>query len=357
MENIIKVGTIVDATITSIKDFGAFADFGEGSGLIYFTQIVPKVEHGNISNVLSVGQQVKCKIEQIKTDGKISLTMKLSVAKGKKPSRKEIIESVKEDIKVMDADDTSIRAIWKNLTDIQHYMLMYMQGNIPLRKGSAFIDQNTGTLIAEIDMSLHFENFKKEVRRVFDADVNRHFLLTNYWCFESDVELHSPLERSHFAETSGHMYVIMGENPVIEIVIKSDSNESNKIIIERLQSYYPQMEILSDNDNELFVTIPYKSRAELNDLKMELGYALSGIRNGIQDEADDTNDKEIKQYDAVNFNYEILDIKDGHDRFLLTMNPEALMDEEGLRFGSFKGQNFIRKYFSCEVLISNTSCL
>lgn len=341
MENIIKVGTIVDATITSIKDFGAFADFGEGSGLIYFTQIVPKVEHGNISNVLSVGQQVKCKIEQIKTDGKISLTMKLSVAKEKKPSRKEIIESVKEDIKVMDADDTSIRAIWKNLTDIQHYMLMYMQGNIPLRKGSACIDQNTGTLIAEIDTSLHFENFKKEVRRVFDADVNRHFRLTNYWCFESDVELHSPLERSHFAETSGHMYVIMGENPVIEIVIKSDSNESNKIIIERLQSYYPQMEILSDNDNELFVTIPYKSRAELNDLKMELGYALSGIRNGIQDEADDTNDKEIKQYDAVNFNYEILDVKDGHDRFLLTMNPEALMDEEGLRFGSFKGQNFI----------------
>lgn len=74
----IKEGDIVEAIITSIKDFGAFADFGEGSGLIYFTQIVPKTEHGNVSSVLSLGQRIKCKVDQIKSDGKISLSMRIS---------------------------------------------------------------------------------------------------------------------------------------------------------------------------------------------------------------------------------------------------------------------------------------
>ena len=72
-----KVGDIVKAEIVSIKDFGAFADFDGGSGLIYYTQIVPRVEHGAIDQVLSEGQIVDCAISEIKPDGKISLTMKL----------------------------------------------------------------------------------------------------------------------------------------------------------------------------------------------------------------------------------------------------------------------------------------
>ena len=158
----ISVGDIVEATITSIKDFGAFADFGEGSGLIYYTQIVPKVEHGNISSVLSIGEQVKCKVEQIKPDGKISLTMKLSASIEKKPTRSQIIENVKEDIKDMSSNDTSIRAIWKALTEIQHYMLKYMQGIIPFKKGSVRFDRAGNKLTAEIDTSVHFDTLKKK---------------------------------------------------------------------------------------------------------------------------------------------------------------------------------------------------
>lgn len=350
MEYNIKEGDIVDVTISSIKDFGAFADFGEGSGLIYFNQIVPKVEYGNISSVLSVGQKAKCKVVQLKPDGKVALTMNISATNQKKQSRKQIIETVKEDIKEMDSDDTSIRSIWKNLTDIQHYMLMYMQGNIPLRKGSAKIDSKSNTLIAEIDTSLHFQKFKKEVRRVFDSDVYKHPILPNYWYFESDVDLYSLSDRINFSETSGHMYVVMGENPVIEIKINADNDESKKTIIERLQAYYPQMELLLDNDSGLYFSLPYKNRAELNDYNVELSYALSGIRNGIQDELEDANE-DSKHYEAASFNYEILEIEDGHDKFLLTQNPEALMDEEGLRFSSFKGQNFIIPDGECEIQV------
>lgn len=338
----ISVGDIVEATITSIKDFGAFADFGEGSGLIYYTQIVPKVEHGNISSVLSIGEQVKCKVEQIKPDGKISLTMKLSASIEKKPTRSQIIENVKEDIKDMSSNDTSIRAIWKALTEIQHYMLKYMQGIIPFKKGSVRFDRAGNKLTAEIDTSVHFDTFKKEVRRIFDANVIKHESLKDYWYFDTDVELHTQYERDSFTESSGHMYVVVHSNPVLEItIVITDSNVKAKdIIIERLQSYYPQIEILSDNANSLYIALPYRNRSELKDLKQEIVYAMSGIQNGIQDEEDNSTSSENTKYDAVTFNYSIRDINDC-DRFLVTMNPEALMDQEGLRFGSFRGQNFM----------------
>lgn len=334
----LKKGDIIDVTVTGIADFGAFTD----NGLIYFTNITPHVEHGKVGSVLSVGQTVKCQIDKIKPDGKISLTMKISTEPDKKQTRQQVIKEVREDIQEMSSDDTSIRAIWKNLTDIQHYMLMYMQGNIPLKKDSARLDINNNTLTAEIDTSIHFDNFKKEVRRVFDADVIKHDFLKDYWFFETDVELHPQSERSYFSESSGHMYVDMGEDPVLEMFITPVDEDAKQIIIERLQSYYPQMEILYDSECKLYAVLPYKNRAELNDYRLELGYAMSGIRNGIQDENEETNGtEEIKQYNAANFNYEIKDIADAHDRFLVTLNPEALMDEEGLRFGSFKGQSFV----------------
>jgi superfamily I DNA and/or RNA helicase/predicted RNA-binding protein with RPS1 domain len=341
MANTISVGDVVEATITSIKDFGAFVDYGEGSGLIYFSQIVPKVEHGNISSVLSINQQVKCKVIEIKTDGKVSLTMKLSASKEKRPSRNQIIENVKEDIKDMSSNDTTIRAIWKALTEIQHYMLKYMQGNIPFRKGSVRFDRTGNKLTAEIDTSVHFDSFRKEVRRIFDADVSKHELLKDYWYFDTDVELHSQIERDTFSENSGHMYVVVHSNPVLEAMISiTDNNaKAKEIIVNRLQSYYPQMEILSDKNNSLYITFPYRNRNELKDLRQELEYAMSGIQNGIKDE--DSVSNEDNQYDAVTFNYELRAVDDSCDRFLVTLNPEALMDQEGLRFGSFRGQNFI----------------
>ena len=102
-----KVGDVVKATIVNIKDFGAFADFDGGSGLIYFTQIVPRVEHGAIEGVLSIGDTVDCAISEIKPDGKISLTMKIK----RKEARKAKIEEVKQDIQNMSEEDTNIRSI------------------------------------------------------------------------------------------------------------------------------------------------------------------------------------------------------------------------------------------------------
>ena len=72
-----KTGDAVKAEIVNVKDFGAFAEFDGGSGLIYFTQIVPRVEYGAIGEVLHVGDTVNCVISEIKSErrsNKISKT-------------------------------------------------------------------------------------------------------------------------------------------------------------------------------------------------------------------------------------------------------------------------------------------
>lgn len=329
-----KIGDVVKAKIVNIKDFGAFAEFDGGSGLIYFTQIVPRVEHGAIGEVLHVGDTVNCVISEIKPDGKISLTMKIK----RREARKAKIDEVKQDIQNMSEEDTNIRSIWMALTDIQHFMLKYMQMPIPIKHGSTKIDSKGEKLTAEIDHEVHFDAFQNEVRRVFSADVFKHETLSGFWYFETDAELYNPEVRQLFADECSNMYVRMQANPIIEISISHVDEKSKSILISRLQNYYAQIEAVSDKDDSLFLTLPYRTHAELNDYRDELGYALDGISNGVSDVGDNG---EHVEYEPASFHWQIKDIREGCDRFLLTLNEEALLDREGLRFGSLRGQSFV----------------
>lgn len=329
-----KTGDAVKAEIVNVKDFGAFAEFDGGSGLIYFTQIVPRVEYGAIGKVLHVGDTVNCVIYEIKSDGKISLTMKLK----RKEVRKAKIEEVKQDIQNMSEEDTNIRSIWMALTDIQHFMLKYMQMPIPIKHGSTKIDSKGEKLTAEIDQEVHFNAFQNEVRRVFSADVFKHETLSGFWYFETDAELYNPEVRQLFADECSNMYVRMQANPVIEISISHVDDKSKSILLSRLQNYYAQIDVLSDKEDSLFLTLPYHTHTEQNDYRDELEYALDGISNGVPDIGDN---EECIEYEPAYFNWQIKEIREGCDRFLLTLNEEALLDREGLRFGSLRGQSFV----------------
>lgn len=329
-----KTGDAVKAEIVNIKDFGAFAEFDGGSGLIYYTQIVPRVEHGAIGEVLHVGDTVNCIISEIKSDGKISLTMKLK----RKEVRKAKIEEVKQDIQNMSEEDTNIRSIWMALTEIQHFILKYMQMPIPIKPGSTKIDSKGEKLTAEIDQEVHFNAFQNEVRRVFSADVFKHEILSGFWYFETDAELYNPEVRQLFADECSNMYVRMQANPVIEISISHVDEKSKSILLSRLQNYYAQIDVLSDKEDSLFLTLPYHTHTEQNDYRDELEYALDGISNGVPDIGDN---EECIEYEPAYFNWQIKEIREGCDRFLLTLNEEALLDREGLRFGSLRGQSFV----------------
>lgn len=81
-----KAGDIVEGTVDSIKDYGAFVNLEGGvSGLIHVSQISnQRIKHPGV--VLKEGQQVKAKIRSIE-NGKISLTMK-----GLEPAQEEEAE-------------------------------------------------------------------------------------------------------------------------------------------------------------------------------------------------------------------------------------------------------------------------
>lgn len=234
------VGQIIEeAKIVNIKDFGAFVEIGPfQNGLIHFSQVIPKVEYGKVGNVLSIGDKVRCAVSEIKADGKISLTMKIK----RHIERKHQIDQVKKDIANMSDEDTSLRSIWMVLTNIQHYMLKYMQLAIPLKKGSACLNPTGNKLIAQIDSQIHFDNFRNEVRRLFSTNVVRHSLLPRFWYFETDADLCSNMQQ--FVESCNNMYVSVRSNPVVEILIKDADETSKGIIKTRLQSYYSQLDFL-----------------------------------------------------------------------------------------------------------------
>lgn len=217
------VGQIIEeAKVVNIREFGVFVEIDSSlTGLIHFSQIIPKVGYGNISTVLSVGDRIRCAVSEVKPDGKVNLTMKIR----KRIERKHQIEQVKKDIANMSNEDTSLRSIWMVLTNIQHYMLKYMQLAIPLKKGSASLNPKGNKLTALIDSQIHFDNFKSEIRRLFSADVVSHSLLPGFCYFETDVDLCSNMQQ--FVDSCSNMYVSVRPNPVVEIQIK-DADEASK---------------------------------------------------------------------------------------------------------------------------------
>ena len=71
----VKVGQVFTGTVSTLKEYGAFVDIGDGlSGLVHISQIShERIKHPGV--VLKEGQEVNVKVIDIK-DGKISLSIK-----------------------------------------------------------------------------------------------------------------------------------------------------------------------------------------------------------------------------------------------------------------------------------------
>ena len=71
-----KVGDIVEGKITGIKDYGVFADIGEGkSGMVHISEVANTFV-SDIHQFVKLGDVFKMKILTVSEDGKISLSIK-----------------------------------------------------------------------------------------------------------------------------------------------------------------------------------------------------------------------------------------------------------------------------------------
>lgn len=83
----IEVGSIVSGKVTGITNFGAFIDLGDKkTGLVHISEISDRYIK-DISEVLSVGDEVKVKILSIADDGKIGLSIRKAQENSEKDSR------------------------------------------------------------------------------------------------------------------------------------------------------------------------------------------------------------------------------------------------------------------------------
>lgn len=88
----IEEGSIVDGKVTTITNFGAFLDLGDGkSGMVHISEVANTYVK-EIAEYLSVGDAVKAKVLTVSPDGKISLSIK-KLDDGGGLKRKEVKES------------------------------------------------------------------------------------------------------------------------------------------------------------------------------------------------------------------------------------------------------------------------
>jgi S1 RNA binding domain protein len=72
----LEIGTIAEGKVTGITKFGAFVELEPGtSGMVHISEVANRYIN-DISEVLTVGQNVNVKIISVSDDGKIALSIK-----------------------------------------------------------------------------------------------------------------------------------------------------------------------------------------------------------------------------------------------------------------------------------------
>ena len=330
-----NIGDTIEGTISYIKDFGIILSFEGYNGMIYYKDIVPRVEYGKIGNTFSTNQTIKAKIKEIKDDGKIYLTMR-------QPNRQTVIRKVKEEVKKLDNEDanedTNIRSVWKILTEVQYYMLRYYEIPIRLKKETGSFDEINLKFTIEVDTESQFDNFCSEVRRVFSTDVLKHPKLPDTWYFIIDADLYSQEQRNEFADMASNLFIKFKPDPIIEIEINVLNKDDKNYLNERLLNYFPQIQILKDDGNEMIFALSYTNHQQGESKFDQLEFALAAIKEGVSDSTEDG--KEIKN-EKIDLSYNIKRLKDNNDVFLLGKDAEDQIDKESTRLGNLRGQSFV----------------
>ena len=104
----IKVGEVLEGTVESLQDYGAFIAFGDGiTGLCHISQIsLEKIKHPKVA--LEEGQKVTVKVIK-NQDGKVGLSIKALL--------EAQVQEEEEDFEIPESEEigTSLGALFKNL--------------------------------------------------------------------------------------------------------------------------------------------------------------------------------------------------------------------------------------------------
>ena len=84
----LEIGKIVNGTVKSLAPFGAFVELEDGTtGLVHISEVAANYVK-DVSEYLTVGQEVKVKIVSLDEKGKINLSIKRAISEDKKQNGK-----------------------------------------------------------------------------------------------------------------------------------------------------------------------------------------------------------------------------------------------------------------------------
>lgn len=318
-----KVGDIVIARISKIVDFGAFVEFNGSKGLIYYTEI-PNCKHGDVSSLLTIGDEVEAKIIGNKSKNKVSL----SIAKAEKQKN---LNTVKDDVIKLNREETNIRGVWKIFTEVNKYMVQFLKLPITLNASSAVFDQAKSSLTVEINTESKFQLFSKEVKSVFGTEIVE--FKKGKWNVIANVDDVSESRRIKFEEESTFFYMIFHPFPVVEGRIYQFSRNDRESIQKKLEEFFPNILFIPTTGDELYFRQTYSKHFQAKEIFNLLSDALNEIQEGGSEEGEEKNE-------PLSLKYQIDELSANGDKFLIEKNFAAQIGNEETIIGALRGEEF-----------------
>ncbi len=92
----VKVGRILEGTVSGITNFGAFVDLPDGQrGMVHISEVADAYVK-NIHDYLKQNDKVKVKVLSIDSDGKISLSIRKAEAESQIPFEDRLAQFLKD---------------------------------------------------------------------------------------------------------------------------------------------------------------------------------------------------------------------------------------------------------------------
>lgn len=321
-----NIGDTLKVKISGIADFGAFATFSNCSGLIHWKEI-PKAKYGEISSILSIGDEFDAKIIDLKSPNKFSLSIT-------KVLKDNLIKEIKDDVLILNNEETSIRSIWKIFTEVNKYMLEFLKLPISLDSSSAILDSSKKRLTVNVNTQSKFQLFKKRVETLFNVEIEEINKEKGY--FISNVDALPETRRIEFEEECIYYYMVFNPLPVIDGKIYNFKLEHKELIQNQLKEYFPNIIFISKNKFEFEFRQAYSKHFQAKEIYELINDVLNEINGGL------TLGNEEKNKPLI-FDFQISTLSADGDKFFFEKNIAGQIENEETIIGALRGEEFYCK--------------
>lgn len=210
-------------------------------------------------------------------------------------------------------------------------MLQFLKLPISLIPSSAIVDKAKSSLTVEINTESKFQLFNKEVKSVFGTEIVE--FEKGKWNVIANVDSVSESRRRKFEEESIFFYMIFHPFPVVEGRVYDFNKKDRESIQKRLEEFFPNIIFIPTRSDELFFRQTYSKHFQAKEIFNLLAEALKEIQEGESGEDEE-------KFEPLYFKYQIDDLPDNGDKFLIEKNLAGQIENEETIIGALRSEEF-----------------